>query len=103
LKRITPSLPDSYERLFHDVDIARFLLPIRGRKTVAAALDGRRLERAIGVIYRPESERASHYFHADLARQFDAVIHVDETTALPPLERSVHWTDEVPETYPFGV
>ena len=63
-----------------------------------------RLERAIGVIYRPETERMSHYFHARLADQFDAVIHLDETRALEPLDRTAEWeTGEVPETYPWGV
>jgi erythromycin esterase-like protein len=104
LKNVVPSRPDSFERLFHDIGLERFLLPIRGRERVSASLGERRLERAIGVIYRPETERISHYFHADLARQFDAVIHVDNTTAVKPLEYSVHWTpEEAPETYPFGV
>jgi erythromycin esterase-like protein len=63
-----------------------------------------RMERAIGVIYRPETERFSHYFHARLAEQFDAVIHLDETFALEPLERTAGWEKgEFPETYPFGV
>jgi erythromycin esterase-like protein len=67
-------------------------------------LRGRRLERAIGVIYRPETERVSHYFHARLAEQFDAVIHIDETHALEPLERTSEWeAGEVPDTYPWGV
>ena len=61
-------------------------------------------QRAIGVIYRPESERMSHYFRARLAEQFDAVLHFDETRAVEPLERSAEWeTGEVPETYPFAV
>ena len=63
-----------------------------------------RLERAIGVIYRPETERQSHYFHARLADQFDAVIHIDETRAVEPLERTREWeAGELPETYPLGV
>jgi erythromycin esterase-like protein len=63
-----------------------------------------RLERAIGVIYRPETERQSHYFEARLAAQFDAVIHLDRTHALEPLERSGIWErGEPPETYPTGV
>jgi erythromycin esterase-like protein len=62
------------------------------------------LERAIGVVYRPETERISHYFHARIADQFDAVIHVDETHAAEPLERTSQWEDgELPETYPWGV
>jgi erythromycin esterase-like protein len=63
-----------------------------------------RLQRAIGVIYRPETERFSHYFHARLADQFDALIHLDETLAVEPLERSAEWeAGEAPETFPFGV
>jgi erythromycin esterase-like protein len=63
-----------------------------------------RLLRAIGVIYRPESERRSHYFFSHLADQFDAVIHLDHTNALEPLERSSEWvTGELAETWPTGV
>jgi erythromycin esterase-like protein len=63
-----------------------------------------RLQRAIGVIYRPETERMSHYFHAVLPRQFDAIIHFDQTRAVEPLERTAKWVaGEVPETYPTGV
>jgi erythromycin esterase-like protein len=63
-----------------------------------------RLERAIGVVYRPRTERRSHYFHARLPEQFDAVLHFDVTTALTPLERTPRWeSGEPPETYPSGV
>jgi erythromycin esterase-like protein len=63
-----------------------------------------RLERAIGVIYRPETERHSHYFHSRLADQFDAVIHLDETSALEPLDvESEKMRAETPETYPSGI
>jgi erythromycin esterase-like protein len=63
-----------------------------------------RLERAIGVIYRPQTERGSHYFGARLSEQFDAVIHLDRTRALEPLERTARWDEgEPPETYPTGV
>jgi erythromycin esterase-like protein len=63
-----------------------------------------RLERAIGVIYRPETERQSHYFRSRVADQFDAVIHIDDTRALEPLERTAGWEQgEAPETYPFAV
>jgi erythromycin esterase-like protein len=104
LKKVVPSRPDSFEYLFHDSGLENFLLPIRGRDQVQAALAERRLERAIGVIYRPDTERVSHYFNAELARQFDAVIHIDQTSAVKPLEYSVLWKqEEVPETYPFGV
>jgi erythromycin esterase-like protein len=105
LKKVLPSRPDSIERLLHESGLHRFLLPLRGRDSVLRSVGSRYLERAIGVIYRPESERASHYFHADLANQFDAVIHIDRSSAVRPLEISPHWTpqDELPETFPFGV
>ena len=68
------------------------------------ALSNPRLERAIGVIYRPETERTSHWFHTDIRAQFDAVIHIDSTTALRPLERTGLWDlGEPPETYPSGL
>jgi erythromycin esterase-like protein/predicted phosphoribosyltransferase len=96
-KRVRRALPGSWEELLHERDIPRFWLE-------PASLPGRRLERAIGVVYRPETERISHYFHARLADQFDAVIHIDETRALEPLERASEWdTGELPETYPWGV
>ncbi len=67
-------------------------------------LEGRRLERAIGVVYRPETERISHYFHARLSKQFDAVLHFDETRAVEPLELTSEWeAGELPETFPSGV
>lgn len=83
--------------------MARFLLRC-GDGDAPKALSDARLERAIGVIYRPETERQSHYFHARLADQFDAVLHFDETRAVEPLERTAEWeAGEVPETFPFGV
>jgi erythromycin esterase-like protein len=102
-KRVRPGLSGSYEALFHDTGVPRFLLTLRDDGKVVAALRDRRLERAIGVIYLPETERLSHYFYARLPDQFDAVLHFDETQALEPLERSAHWErGEVPETYPSG-
>ena len=102
-KRVRPALPDSFEALMHDVGIPRFVLTLRGSEH-AASLRKPRLERAIGVIYRPETERQSHYFHAQLADQFDAVIHLDETRALEPLEKPAAWrAAEPPETYPSGL
>jgi erythromycin esterase-like protein/adenine/guanine phosphoribosyltransferase-like PRPP-binding protein len=96
-KHVRPALAGSWEELLHERGVARFLLE-------PAAMGGRRLERAIGVIYRPETERHSHYFHARLALQFDAVIHIDETRALEPLERTSQWEQgELPETFPWGV
>ena len=85
LKDVRPALPESYSGLFHETGIGDFLLPLRGRDELAEALGEPRLERAIGVIYRPETERASHYFNARLSRQFDAVIHFDVTRAVEPL------------------
>lgn len=95
------ALAASYERLFHDVQIPRFLLPLRTDLELASALAVARLERAIGVLYLPESERASHYFRARLPDQFDFVLHFDETRAVEPLERNALWeAGEVAETFP---
>jgi erythromycin esterase-like protein/predicted phosphoribosyltransferase len=103
-KTVRPALPNSYERLFHETGTPRFLLAMRDDKALANALSSPRLERAIGVVYKPETERGSHYFHARLAQQFDYVLHFDETTALDPLERTAVWTAGEPaETYPSGL
>ncbi len=102
-KRVRPGMPGSYEALLHSVGVADFILPLRGN-AAARALDEERLERAIGVIYLPATERMSHYFAASLPRQFDAVIHIDETRAVEPLERfEREHTREVPETYPSAL
>src|SRR5438094_5886326 len=104
-KNVRPALRGSYEELFHGTGLDRFWIDLRsvGEK-VSEALYGPRLERAIGVIYRPESERLSHYFHARIPKQFDAIIHIDETSAVEPLERTSVWDKgELPETYPFKV
>jgi len=103
-KTVRPALPHSYEQLFHETGTPRFVLPLRDDKALADALTPPRLERAIGVVYKPETERDSHYFQAHLARQFDYVLHFDETTALEPLERTAAWTAGEPaETYPSGL
>src|SRR5436190_5116997 len=103
-KIFRPSLPGSIERLLHDTGVERMLLPIRDDATLAGALSDPRLERAIGVVYLPHSERMSHYFRAHVARQFDFVLHFDRTTAVEPLERSVGWeTGEPAETFPSGL
>jgi erythromycin esterase-like protein len=103
-KRVRPALAGSFEDLFHATEIPGFLLMLRGADWLSGVLNQQRLERAIGVIYLPESERVSHYFHARLADQFDAVIHLDQTRAVEPLERTAQWDKgELPETYPFAV
>lgn len=99
---VRPARADSFEHLFHRSDLDRFFLPLRDG--AAKLLSPPLLERAIGVIYRPESERASHYFEASLAGQFDAVFHLDETTAVEPFDFGEHWQHrEVPDTYPSGL
>jgi erythromycin esterase-like protein len=103
-KRVRPALRESYERVFHDTGLGNFLLLFDHGHEMAWELDEPRLERAIGVIYRPESERSSHYFSASLSRQFDAVFHYDVTRAVEPLERSSLWDrGELPETFPTAL
>jgi erythromycin esterase-like protein len=102
-RTVQPGLRGSYEALFHQTGFNRFYLDLRRDSEVKAGLDEPMLERAIGVIYRPETERQSHYFRASLARQFDAVFHYDHTRAVEPLERNPVWIrgeNEMPETYP---
>ena len=97
-KRVRPGLAGSWEARFHELG-DRFALAAEEPE-----LRERRLQRAIGVIYRPESERQSHYFEAVPAEQFDLLIHLDQTRALEPLERESLWDDgEVPETYPSAL
>lgn len=101
-KRVRPALAGSVEDVFHGAGIDRFLLLLDDDRL--RPLDEPRLERAIGVIYRPETERASHYFQARIRRQFDAVLHHDHTRAVEPLERSAVWeAGEAPETFPTGL
>ncbi|MEN3370327.1 MAG: hypothetical protein V7609_2470 [Verrucomicrobiota bacterium] len=103
-KRVRPALAGSYEALFHAAGFSRFWIDLRERSEAIDVLRDDRLERAIGVIYRPETERLSHYFEARLPDQFDAVIHLDETYALEPLERTSGWDrGELPETYPSAL
>jgi erythromycin esterase-like protein len=103
-KAVRPALPGSYEALFHETGVPRFLLLLDDLGGAASALNEAWLERAIGVVYRPQTERASHYFHVRLARQLDAVIHIDQTRALEPLERTTRWDrGELVETYPSGL
>jgi len=103
-KHVRPALAGSYERLLHETGIERFWLPLREPSPVRDALMEERLERAIGVLYLPRSERQSHYFMAQLARQFDALIHIDRTSAVTPLDAGGGWhAGEPPETYPQGL
>ena len=103
VKRVNPSRPDSVERLAHDSGVERFLLDLREgqNEPLRERLGEPRLERFIGVIYRPESERWSHYSEASLSKQFDAFVWFDETRAVEPLP-----AEQKPgagETYPFGL
>jgi erythromycin esterase-like protein len=103
-KRVRPALFGSYEGLMHETGLPALLLLIRDDRDLASMLRAPKLERAIGVIYRPQSERVSHYFRANMARQFDAVIHFDMTRAVEPLEITAEWrAGKLPETYPSAV
>src|SRR5207244_12381001 len=102
-KRVRPALAGSYEALFHAAERVRFLLTWRDNDTLAVGLREPRLERAIGVIYRPETERQSHYFRARLPDQFDAVLHYDETLAVTPLDATTgRVAREGPGAFPFA-
>jgi erythromycin esterase-like protein len=102
-KTVRPALPGSIESLFYEVDCPAFSMTLDDKSAVPV-LDEPKLQRAIGVIYLPETERQSHYFFSRLAHQFDAVIHIDQTRAVEPLEKSAAWIrGEVPETYPSGI
>jgi erythromycin esterase-like protein len=84
VRRVLPALPGSFAALFHDTGVKSFLLPLRGESDLVLSMGEPRLERAIGVVYLPETERQSHYFQARMSKQFDAVIHIDTTTAIKP-------------------
>ena len=103
IKTVRSSLPGSYERQCHQAGQARFMLPLRSQ-TAADLIEGLmkpQLERAIGVIYRPETELQSHYFQAVLPRQFDEYIWFDESEAITPLKTKE--LEGLPDTYPFGL
>jgi erythromycin esterase-like protein len=103
-KTVLASRPDSYERLFHATGVPRFMLPLRQPSPAQQLLMAPRRERAIGVIYRPDTELTSHYFHACLPMQFDAVIHIDQTSAVLPLDEiELPALREAAETYPSGL
>jgi erythromycin esterase-like protein len=99
-KRVRPALSGSHEALLHAAGSRLFV----AMGDAGHLFDVPRLERAIGVIYRPDTERQSHWFHARASQQFDAIIHLDHTTAVEPLERTALWdAGEPPETYPTGL
>jgi len=102
IKTVRPAQPNSYERHCHEGGIPSFCLPLRDASPgLAERLSDPQLERAIGVIYRPETELASHYFQAVLPRQFDEYIWLDRTTAITPFDTQV--LEAMPDTYPFGL
>jgi erythromycin esterase-like protein len=101
---VRPGLPGSYEALFHACGLGNFWMDLTRLGEAEELLRGPRLQRAIGVVYRPHTERLSHYFHTSLSRQFDLLLHFDQTRAVKPLELSAHWrAGDVPETFPSGV
>ena len=103
-KVVRPPVAGSWEALFHAVGIPNFSLDLRSAAPQEPTLRATLLERAIGVLYLPQSELHSHYFHAQIAAQFDTVFHYDRTRAVEPLERNMTWAaGEVPETFPTGV
>jgi protein-L-isoaspartate(D-aspartate) O-methyltransferase len=101
--RVRPALAESYEGAFHQAGIAAGLVHLREprREALREELLVPRLERAIGVVYRPETELQSHYFQASLPRQFDEYIWFDRTSAVTPLSSEL--PAGVPDTYPFGL
>lgn len=103
-KAVRPALRGSYEMLFHESGIGNFFIDLTEPSDAVEALTAPRLQRAIGVIYRPDTERQSHYFRARLTQQFDAILHYDRTRAVEPLERTPAWErGELPETYPSAL
>jgi erythromycin esterase-like protein len=107
VKRVNPSMPESYERMSHDSGVSRFLLDLREgqNRQVAGKLMEPHLERFIGVIYRPDTERWSHYSQAILPDQFDGWVWFDETEAVTPLpgEERPGEKASADETWPFGL
>ena len=108
--RVRPSLEGSWERVFHEtaaqVGADGYVVRIRGEADVERALSGWRLQRAIGVVYRPETERASHYYDVQLGKEFDAMIHIDTTSAIRAITPGEHWergVREPAETFPTGL
>lgn len=103
-KRVRPGIQGSYEHLLHEVGLPGYFVALRQPGEARDALMERRLERAIGLLYLPRTERQSHYFSAQMARQFDGIVHIDSTTAVVPLDPTSGWhSGEPPETYPEGL
>jgi erythromycin esterase-like protein len=102
-KRVLPALQGSYEALLHEHLPSNYVLPLTAGTPIAGAFGEKWLERAIGVLYLPATERQSHYFFACLPRQFDAVLHIDRSNAVTPLETVGRPGAETPETFPAGV
>jgi erythromycin esterase-like protein len=102
---VKPSHPESYERVFSDAGLAACVVHLRepSRRAVREELEQPRLERAIGVVYRPDSELLSHYFYAKLAAQFDEIVWFEETAAVTPLVPRIGQSPDAAETYPFGL
>ncbi len=103
-KTVRPGLPGSYERLFHDLAVPDFIIDLSRPSLGRSMLSEPMLQRAIGVIYRPETERASHYFGSRVSEQFDWLLHIDHTRAVEPLEPGAEWQrNEPPETFPSAL
>lgn len=102
IKTIRRPMQDSYEELLHSADPANFLLDFRTQPNLAKRLADPRLERFIGVVYRPDTERQSHYMYASLPKQFDAFLWFDRTTAVTPVGGTQHESDAA-DTFPFGL
>ena len=103
-KVVRPALNGSVEELFHETGRPEFLVSPMISREAAEPLDAVRLARAIGVIYQPATERQSHYYHVRPGDQYDAMIHIDRTCALEPLDVTSQWVaGETPETYPSGL
>lgn len=104
LKQVRSALPGSYEAIFHETQLPQFLLLLQDDNPAITSLREPRLERAIGVIYQPETERVSHYYYACLPNQFDALIHIDDTRGVEPLDKTAYWEmGEAPETFPSAL
>lgn len=103
-KHVQPGIPSSYEMLFHDAAYPNFLLPLKHGGAAEQMLHVSRLQRALGVIYLPEAEHTHHYLYTRLPYQFDAIIHLDTTTALKPLAYLANGQNHQElETYPTGI